>query len=135
MKRYHLNVLMFFIVKINEYRSMLWSLWIIYILFDKKFKTKINTNIFRFKTFTFYMLYLSWKLCLHPVFKLLERARIQTLPRAPLCIDMPLVPSKTRNCFYYLEKTLTSKFAKHLCCDFRPILASMATTIQLSEFY
>jgi len=59
MKRYHLNVLMFFIVKINEYRSMLWSLWIIYILFDKKFKTKINTNIFRFKTFTFYMLYLS----------------------------------------------------------------------------
>jgi len=34
---------MFIIMKINEYRSMLWSLWIIYILFAEKFKAKINT--------------------------------------------------------------------------------------------
>jgi len=38
---------------------MLWSLWIIYILFAEKFKAKINTNIFHFKTFIFFMVYLS----------------------------------------------------------------------------
>jgi len=37
---------------------MLWSLWIIYILFAEKLK-KINTNIFRFNTFIFFMVYLS----------------------------------------------------------------------------
>jgi len=37
---------------------MLWSLWIIYILFTEKFEAKL-TNIFCFKTFTFYMLHLS----------------------------------------------------------------------------
>jgi len=83
---------MFFIIKINEYRSTLWSLWIIiYILFDEKFETKVNTNIFRFKTFTFYMLCLSQKLCLYLILKLLERAHIQTLPWAPFCTDTPLV--------------------------------------------
>jgi len=45
--------------KINEYRSMLWSLWIIYVLFGENFKTKSNTYIFRFKTFIFFMVYLS----------------------------------------------------------------------------
>ena len=30
---------------INEYISMLWSLWIIYILFAENVKAKINTNI------------------------------------------------------------------------------------------
>jgi len=34
---------------------MLWSLWIIYILFAVKFEAKINTNIFGFKTFIFLM--------------------------------------------------------------------------------
>jgi len=48
---------------INEYISMLWSLWIIYILFAENFKAKINTNIFRFKTFIFLMV--SKKSCLH----------------------------------------------------------------------
>jgi len=38
---------------------MLWSLWIIYVLFGENFKTKSNTYIFRFKTFIFFMVYLS----------------------------------------------------------------------------
>jgi len=38
---------------------MLYSLWIIYMLFDETFKAKINTNIFRFKKFIFFMVYLS----------------------------------------------------------------------------
>jgi len=59
MKALSFEHLTFFIKKINEYRSMLWSLRIFYILFAEKFKAKINTNIFRFKTSTFYMLYLS----------------------------------------------------------------------------
>jgi len=37
---------------------MLWSLWINYILFAEKFKAKINTNIFQFETFIFFMPYL-----------------------------------------------------------------------------
>jgi len=53
MYRYYLNVLIFFIIKINEYRSMLWSLWMIYILFAEKFEAKISTNIFRFKNIDF----------------------------------------------------------------------------------
>jgi len=36
--RCYVNVLEFFIIKINEYRSMLWSLWIIYILFAENSK-------------------------------------------------------------------------------------------------
>jgi len=42
---------------------MVWSLWIITILFAENFKAKINSNIFRFKTFIFLMI--SKKLCLH----------------------------------------------------------------------
>ena len=38
---------------------MLQSLWIIYILFTENFKAKINKNIFRFKNFIFFMVYLS----------------------------------------------------------------------------
>jgi len=34
---------------------MVWSLWIIYILFAKNLKARIDTNIFRFKTFSFLM--------------------------------------------------------------------------------
>jgi len=30
-------------ININKYRIMLWSLWMCYILFDEKFKAKINT--------------------------------------------------------------------------------------------
>jgi len=33
-------------------------LWIIYILLAEKFKTKINTKYFRFKTFILYMVHL-----------------------------------------------------------------------------
>jgi len=50
-----LDVLIFYIIKINEFRSMVWSLWISYILFAEKFKGKINTNIFHLKTFIFFM--------------------------------------------------------------------------------
>jgi len=50
---------MFVIIKTNENKSMLWSLWIIYILFSEKFKAKINANIVRFVRFTFCMLYVS----------------------------------------------------------------------------
>ena len=53
-----MNVLIFFVIKIIEYRSMLWSLRIIFILvlklFAGKFKSKIDTYIFRFKTFVFF---------------------------------------------------------------------------------
>jgi len=42
---------------------MVWSLWIIYILFAENFEAKINTNIFRFKTFI--LLMVSKKMCLH----------------------------------------------------------------------
>jgi len=35
---------------------MLWSLRILYILFAGKIKAKINTNIFAFETFIFYVL-------------------------------------------------------------------------------
>jgi len=42
---------------------MEWSLWIIYILFAENFKAKLNTNIFRFKTFIFLMV--SKKMCLN----------------------------------------------------------------------
>jgi len=35
---------------------MLWSLWILYILFAGKFKAKISTYIFRFKTFVFFVM-------------------------------------------------------------------------------
>jgi len=42
---------------------MVLSLWIIYILFVENFKAKINTNMFRFKTFIFLMV--SKTLCLH----------------------------------------------------------------------
>jgi len=45
--------------KINEYRCVVWSLWITNILFAETFKAKINTNIFRLKTFIFFMVYLS----------------------------------------------------------------------------
>jgi len=38
---------------------MLWSLWIIHILHAEKFKAKINTNIFLFKTYIFFVVYLS----------------------------------------------------------------------------
>jgi len=38
---------------------MLWSLWIIYILFAEQFETKIYTNIYRFETFIFFMVYRS----------------------------------------------------------------------------
>jgi len=38
---------------------MIWSLWIIYILFAEKCQAKIFTNIFQFKTFIFVMLYPS----------------------------------------------------------------------------
>jgi len=38
--RYYLNVLIFFIIKINKYISMLWSLRIIDILFAEIFKVK-----------------------------------------------------------------------------------------------
>jgi len=55
--------LIFFIIKINKYISMVWSLWIIYILFVENFKARINTNIFCFKTFIFLMI--SKKLWLH----------------------------------------------------------------------
>jgi len=34
-------------IKINEHGSMLWCLWITYILFAANFKEKINTNGFR----------------------------------------------------------------------------------------
>jgi len=43
------------IIKVNEYRSMLYSLWITYILFAEKFQAKINTNIYCFKTFIVFM--------------------------------------------------------------------------------
>ena len=36
----YLNVLICFIIKINRHRSMLWSLWIIYILFADNSKQK-----------------------------------------------------------------------------------------------
>jgi len=42
---------------------MVWSLWIINILFAENFKEKINSNIFRFKTFISLMV--SKNLCLH----------------------------------------------------------------------
>jgi len=29
----------------NEYRRMVWPLWITYMLFSEKFKAKINSNI------------------------------------------------------------------------------------------
>jgi len=32
-----------------------WSLWLSYILFAEKSKAKINTNIFHFKIFIFFM--------------------------------------------------------------------------------
>jgi len=38
---------------------MLWSLWIIYISFGEKCKAKINTSIFRFNTFIFFVVYIS----------------------------------------------------------------------------
>jgi len=38
---------------------MVCFLWITYILFAVKFKAKINTNIFRLKTFIFFMAQLS----------------------------------------------------------------------------
>jgi len=38
---------------------MLSFLWMICVLFAEMFKAKINTNTFRFETFTFYMLYPS----------------------------------------------------------------------------
>jgi len=50
-----MNVVIFFTTKINEYRALLWSSWIIYILFAGKFKAKIGTYIFRFKTFVFFI--------------------------------------------------------------------------------
>jgi len=50
---------MFVIIKTNDNKSMLWSLGIIYILFAERFKAKINTNIVRFVTFTFCILYVS----------------------------------------------------------------------------
>jgi len=34
---------------------MLWSLWIIDMLFAEKFKAKIDTYIFHFKTLVFFM--------------------------------------------------------------------------------
>ena len=52
---------------------MLQSLWIIYTLFAEKFKAKINTNIFRFKKFIFFVVYLLQKLCLFLIFKLLKK--------------------------------------------------------------
>jgi len=39
--------------------SVLQTLWIIYILFAEKFKAKINANIFCFKKFVLFMVYLS----------------------------------------------------------------------------
>jgi len=45
--------------RINEYRSVLQTLWISYILFAEKFKAKINANIFCFKKFVLFMAYLS----------------------------------------------------------------------------
>jgi len=40
-------------------RSMLRTVWIICILFDEKFKAKINAKFFCFKIFVFFMVYLS----------------------------------------------------------------------------
>jgi len=37
---------------------MLWPIWIIYILCTDTFKAKINTNIFLFKAFIFFIVYL-----------------------------------------------------------------------------
>jgi len=51
--------LIFFITNINEYGSILWSLWIIYALFAETFEAQITTNIFRFDTFISFMVYLS----------------------------------------------------------------------------
>jgi len=56
---------------------MLWSLWIIYILFVEKFEAKINTNILCFKTFISFMAYFSQKLCLYLMHKTLERDHIK----------------------------------------------------------
>jgi len=64
---------------------MLWSLWIIYILFAENFKAKINTNIFRYKTFISSMV--SKKLCLHVIHNLLEWVHTSTLLLAPFRID------------------------------------------------
>jgi len=45
--------------RINEYRSVLQMLWLIYILFAEKFKAKISANIFCFKKFALFMVCLS----------------------------------------------------------------------------
>jgi len=50
-----LNVLIFNITRINENRSMMWTLWVIYILFAENFEAKIKANIFCFKN-----LFCSW---------------------------------------------------------------------------
>jgi len=49
---------------------------LLYILFAEKFKAKMKANIFLFKTLIFFMVYLSQKLCLYLIFKLLERAHV-----------------------------------------------------------
>jgi len=54
---------------------MVWSLWIIYILFAKNVKANINTNIFRFKTFNGFEKIVPTYNSLH---KLLERAHALT---------------------------------------------------------
>jgi len=46
------------------------------ILFAEKFKAKINANIFRIKTFIFFRVYLSWKLCLYVIVKLSASAHL-----------------------------------------------------------
>jgi len=49
-----------------------------------------QTYIFYFKIFNCFIVYLSKKLCPYLIFKLLKRARIETLPWAPFWIDAPL---------------------------------------------
>jgi len=38
----YFNVWIFFIIKRNDYGTMLWSLWIIYILFAEKFNKETH---------------------------------------------------------------------------------------------
>ena len=86
-----MNVLIFLIIKVSDYRSMLWSLWIIYILFAEKFKAKTDT--FSFLRHLFSSWFIFGKNCAHTylIFQLLKRTHFWTLPWAPYCIDTPLV--------------------------------------------
>ena len=85
---------------------MLWSLWIIYILFVEKFEAKINTNILCFKTFISFMAYFSQKLCLYLMHKTLERDHIKVCYGRYFAQIRPCCKSLTNSCFRKQGATL-----------------------------